>query len=445
MTNVRAVDAKRFFRIYYQLLGYTNRCLELVDGVKEGPDIDDVSVSELLTIRDGLYDHDGLIQGFVWNADDDLDQPDRKLAASWRSYEYSEFLVRQYTRGYAEFIDIWGPHRLYAVKSLRQSFKQMGLEPPEVVSAVLLPYEGRIVADGVVEPESPIGGMAVGEYEEEVEIALDRYGVIEELPAPREPTQADYRYPDGDRPDPVRQELDDHYRAAMRGDPQRAYQLIAVYEQAVRKGAVDPDMGGDRFERYHYDRVTTGIDTVALTEGWPFLSDLIEAYDPREDDEASPVTGVVVNAVARFIIRTRLTGSIADIPDLAVESLGSAADASPETETWRESTAIGWAVGHAAVNVADLVATAVTNGRGEWAANTLRHVFYADQIAAVAIVDRLATEGTLEAMPVDFIPDLEDATAWPPGPTGRWWEEFAYSFAWDPDVRQRVRTRTGDQ
>lgn len=140
-----------------------------------------------------------------------------------------------------------------------------------------------------------------------------------------------------------------------------------------------------------------------------------------------------------YVIRSQLTRTVADIPTPAIEYLLACADATPNTKAWYESTTVGWAIGHPGVSVVDALHSAITDGRTAWASAMLRQTFHADQHAAAETVAELAADGHLSELSTDFFDDLSRPTAWPAGPTGSWWEEFAYSFEWDEAIEARVR------
>jgi hypothetical protein len=437
MTNIRAADAERVFRCHASLLAYANQKLEVVDGVTDADDVRGSSPREVLRLRDALYENPGLIRGFVWENPVDFDDENRRMVASWRAFEQGSFLVRRFTSEYAEFLDLASPHRLFAVNALHDSFKRMGVDPPQIVSAVLLPFGDRIVSDGHLQADAFVTDSMTQESDEEIEQARSRYGLIDRLPAPREPTEPDFRDGDGNPPTEARQLLDQFYLETIHGDSGAAYQLIAQYEQALRAGHVDPDT--DEYEEYYYDRVTSGLDTIALLEGWSFLSDLMNAYEPEADDVESPVIGAVGNVIALYVLRMRQTGSVDDIPAEALEYLLECSSASTETIPWRESTAVGWGLGHEDVSITASICQALSDGRDEWVMEVLQHVFYADQHEAVNLIQALDSS-LLPALSEEPPDDLPKPNVWPPGPTGSWWEEFGYQFEWNEEVHERVIT-----
>jgi hypothetical protein len=441
MTNIRTADAERVFECHASVVAYANRQLGIVDGVEDRRDVRGSSPREVQQMREALYENPGLLHGFVWENPAELDAEDLALVASWRAFEQGRFLVRRFTSEYAEFLDLASPHRLFAVNALHDSFKRMGVDPPQVVSAVLLPFGGRIVSDGHLHADAFVTDAITEDSDEEVAQARARYGLIDRLPAPREPTKQDFQSDTGNPPVKARQRLDQFYREAVHGDSGAAYQLIAQYEQALRTGDVDPET--DEYEKYYYDRVTSGLDTIALLEGWSFLSELMNAYEPEIEAVAVPVVGAVGNAIARYVLRTRQTGSVDDIPAEALEYLLACSTAPMQTRPWRESTAVGWGLGHDDIQVTEAVRQALSEGRrDEWATEVLQHAFYADQHDAVDCLETLDVS-VLSELSENLLKTLPKPNAWPPGPSGAWWEEFGYQFELDEDVREQVTSLIG--
>lgn len=439
MTNIRAADAERIFECHASLLAYANQKLGIVDGVKDREDVRGSDPREVQQMREGLYENPELIRGFVWGNPANFDAEDLTLVASWRAFEQGRFLVRRFTREYAEFLDLASPHRLFAVNALRDSFKRMGVDPPQVVSAVLLPFGDRIVSDGHIQASAFVTDAMTDESDEEIEQARSRYGLIDRLPAPREPTEQDFRDENGNPPVEARKRLDQFYKKAIHGDSGAAYQLIAQYEQAIRAEDVDPDSA--EYEMYYYDRITSGLDTVALLEGWSFLSDLTNAYDPKAEDSELPIIGAVGNVIAFYILRTRQTGSVDDIPIEALKYLLECSNASPQTRPWKESTAVGWGLGHDDVSVTEAIRQALSDGRDEWVKQVLKHAFYADQQDAADLLQTL-DPSLVSGFSDELSTVLPKSNTWPPGPSGAWWGEFGYQFELDERIRDQVISLT---
>lgn len=162
--------------------------------------------------------------------------------------------------------------------------------------------------------------------------------------------------------------------------------LLAQFEQDLNR-ALEYGDGGNRFRDVfwtYYDPIAEVLDTVARAEGWPVLLDLIDAYDPRAQDAIPIGSAPLTNAVARSLIRTRLTQDVSAISADTLSYLSAIPrlDNEEAESTWEESMHYGWAIGHpdhlVANTIRDLVLVDVI-----WASAAAYRALYADQHAAV--------------------------------------------------------------
>ncbi|GAA0512142.1 hypothetical protein SAMN04488066_104129 [Halorubrum aquaticum] len=225
------------------------------------------------------------------------------------------------------------------------------------------------------------------------------------------------------------------------------------FESALEE-ANSSDTYRDVFWPYH-ERVSDALDEAARSDGWSFLEDMIDAHDPTVDDEIPLVTPTIANAVGRNVIRTRLTDGVSAIPVAALEYLdGVAVTAADTADTAREEVhAYGWGIGHPDYSVVDHLRARASEDI--FSVNpTLEHAFYADQYAAVDLLETLvrdqSIDGTLPRITRDDMPyrrylldcvyGLKTDDHWPGMPQYYDWdEEFDYTFELDETVEQRIR------
>ena len=241
--------------------------------------------------------------------------------------------------------------------------------------------------------------------------------------------------------------LDEHLAQTQSGSVDGAVMLLAQFEQNLYR-ALEYGDGGNRFRDVfwaYYEPITEALDTVARAEGWPVLLDLIDAYDPRAQDAIPIGSAPLTNAVARSLIRTRLTQDVSAIPAAALSYLSAMPrlDGEEAESTWEESMHYGWAIGHphqpVAETIRDLVSVDVI-----WASAAAYRALYADQHAAVDLFVEVIKRAPAEDRPlvVDQLSHLEGEPDWELFP--RYWdvhEEFEgdFSFAWSGEVEQTLR------
>jgi predicted nucleic acid-binding Zn-ribbon protein len=241
------------------------------------------------------------------------------------------------------------------------------------------------------------------------------------------------------------------------GDIDALHYAVVEFESAL-SAALEEDNSGDTYRDVfwpYHERVSDALDEAGRSEGWTFLEDVIDAYDPAADDEIPLVTPTVANAVGRNLIRTRLTESVETIPVAGLEYLDTIAVSAPDTaDTAREEVhTYGWGIGHPDHSVADRLRARASEDI--FSVNpTLEHAFYADQYAAVDLLEELvrdeSIDGTLPRVTRDDMPyrrylldcvyGLQTDDHWPGMPRYYdWHEEFDYTFELDETVEQRIR------
>ena len=241
------------------------------------------------------------------------------------------------------------------------------------------------------------------------------------------------------------------------GDRAALHETLVEFE-SVLSAALEEDDGGDTYRDMfwpYHERVSDALDEAARSAGWSFLEDVIDAHDPTVDDEIPLVTPTIANAVGRNLIRTRLTDGVSAIPVAALEYLDGVAVAAAETAdiTREEVHAYGWGIGHPDHSVADRLR--VRASEDIFLVNpTLEHAFYADQHAAVDLLESLvrdkSIDGTFsrparEDMPyrrylLDCVYGLKTDDHWPGMPRYYdWHEEFDDTFELDDTVEQHIR------
>ena len=210
----------------------------------------------------------------------------------------------------------------------------------------------------------------------------------------------------------------------------------------------------DVFWPYH-ERISDALDEAARSAGWKFLENVIDTHDPTADDELPLVTPTIANAVGGKLIRTQLTDGVSAIPVAALEYLDAAAVNPADTaDTAREEVhAYRWGIGHPDHSVADRLHARASEEI--FSVNpTLEQAFYADQYAAVDLLEALvraeSIDGTFSRPARDDLPyrrylldcvyGLKTDDHWPGMPRYYDWQEaFDDTFELDDTVEQRIR------
>lgn len=230
-------------------------------------------------------------------------------------------------------------------------------------------------------------------------------------------------------------------------------ETVANYESALQAAHED---SGDRYRDVfweYYVPLANHLDRYARAEEWTVLGDIVEAYDPRYSDEVPLASPVVENAVGRYVIRTRLAEGVSTISTAALDYIRVVVRNAPEYAdvTFEEAHPYCWGIGHPDHAVADHLYEMVHEQKF-WVKSALEHAFYADQHAAVELLDRFvrddAVDFSLSTMQgsvgssrffLDSVVGPDSDKYWPQIPRGwEWQEDLEYTFEWDSDVERRI-------
>jgi hypothetical protein len=140
----------RFFRIFLGLLSFANQKLRVVPSLPTKPPEREVDWEATMKVRDALWEHEELLDDFVAQNPAQLPPQDLDIAKSWKYRVEGRFVIFKELKKYAIFIAQGGMLDVFAVHCLTGSFEEISADNPiPLVSTVLLPFDGVIVADGL--------------------------------------------------------------------------------------------------------------------------------------------------------------------------------------------------------------------------------------------------------------------------------------------------------
>jgi hypothetical protein len=113
------------------------------------------------------------------------------MIKKWKQFLAGEFSIERLLKKYAIFIS--SDNKVYGVLALYDSFQDMFYpeQLPLLVKAVLLPFQGQIIYDGLLQSYNIFFGRGISSELKEVYMAAKQQGrIIESLEPDREPTKA---------------------------------------------------------------------------------------------------------------------------------------------------------------------------------------------------------------------------------------------------------------
>ncbi|MEN0003572.1 MAG: hypothetical protein AAF798_05490 [Bacteroidota bacterium] len=158
-------------------------------GVQEGEIDQKMSVEEFkelgvhakFPIRNTLYETPKYIDQFVRENPYRLSQEDLQIAQGFKNFKQGQFWIFRYLKKHTIFLDDDFAYGVLALSDYFQDF--FGDNLPQLVNAVLLPFKGRIVYDGMMRSGNMFFGSGIkASLRNTYNLAKAKYGIITQLP-----------------------------------------------------------------------------------------------------------------------------------------------------------------------------------------------------------------------------------------------------------------------
>jgi hypothetical protein len=155
-------DTERFYRIWWPLLHYVNAERRIVPELLTTPEKATLSGQEARPIRDVLWKYDELREAFIAKNPASLSAADLAMVASWDNRIQGKFFIFRYLSKHTVFLAHTELPQAYGVLGLMSPVQAVISQPlPILIDAVLLPFENKIIYDGMLVPYSVIFGSGI--------------------------------------------------------------------------------------------------------------------------------------------------------------------------------------------------------------------------------------------------------------------------------------------
>ena len=141
-------DADLFFRLYIPFLGFVKTHLTNIPGLEEAEEMKDV----LFCTRQAMCKNPKIIQQYLEENPEKLDTREREIIKSWQRFVHGQFVCINTGKKYATFLHWENENNqiVYRVLGLTDPILAFVTEGMVLQNILLLPFEGRIVWDGLV-------------------------------------------------------------------------------------------------------------------------------------------------------------------------------------------------------------------------------------------------------------------------------------------------------
>lgn len=153
-------DAKLFFDLMFPLQFFIKQRLKLFPEVTNQVAYRDLPGEKRMEVRNAVWDNPNLIKEYVKANPDKLSQEHLDIVAGWQQFQQGNYMIERHLKQYTVFI---GDNKVYGVLGLLDELEEIipRYALPLYVQAVLLPFKGVIVYDGLLSSYSVMfgGGM----------------------------------------------------------------------------------------------------------------------------------------------------------------------------------------------------------------------------------------------------------------------------------------------
>jgi hypothetical protein len=153
-------DAAQFFQLMWGLQFFVSRQRQLSPDVTSLEEYATLASTRKIIVRDAVWDNPDLIDAYVEKNPDGLSAEELSIIRKWKGFVAGRFTVFRYLKDYTIFM---GNSRVYGVLALYDPLEEVfsGRPLPLFVDAVLLPYKGKIIYDGLCRPYNVLIGPGI--------------------------------------------------------------------------------------------------------------------------------------------------------------------------------------------------------------------------------------------------------------------------------------------
>ena len=145
-------DVELFYKLHPALLQYVNRRLNIFPKIKSAETLRISGVENVDRIRTKLWKRTEYITEFISAKPDHFSESELSIIASWKNAVQGKFYILKHLKGYTVFLTESEPTKIYGVCSLNTPLNEMFPRLPVYTDAVLIPFKGYIIFDGILHP-----------------------------------------------------------------------------------------------------------------------------------------------------------------------------------------------------------------------------------------------------------------------------------------------------
>lgn len=153
-------DAELFFDLMLGLQCFVNQKNKIHTNIKSLEEYIACSTEAKMEVRTALYSNITIIDSYVEENPQKLSADKLEIISAWKKFVQGDFYIERYLKRYAIFIE---KDSVYGVLGLYQSIDEIipQFRLPVYVEAVLLPFKGKIIYDGLFQARNIFFGGGI--------------------------------------------------------------------------------------------------------------------------------------------------------------------------------------------------------------------------------------------------------------------------------------------
>lgn len=174
-------EYNKYLSIHPRLIYYVGKKLNEIPKRVNYEEFMNYSVEEKYPIRNALYENIELVENYIKDNISDLSDFDKEIIRGFKYFKKGTFYVVKLSKKYAFFLSDKYVYGVYALNDPFQMF--WGNNLPVMIEAILLPFNGKIIYDGMIQTYPVHLGRGISSsIKNNYRLSEGKYGVITELP-----------------------------------------------------------------------------------------------------------------------------------------------------------------------------------------------------------------------------------------------------------------------
>ena len=143
-------DGRLFFELMWKLQFYVNQKRGFYTNISSEQEYANLPTEKKLKAREGLWKSPELIEAYVQENPDALPSDQLEIVGKWKSFVKGSFFILRHLKKGSIFIG--KDDKVYAVHGIQDPLEEVipSYALPHMVEAILLPFKGKIIYDGLL-------------------------------------------------------------------------------------------------------------------------------------------------------------------------------------------------------------------------------------------------------------------------------------------------------